>query len=54
MYESECYALPIECVQNTLTLVHTPEKESLKNYFGFSLVCMLQKQTAPPQIQYIM
>ena len=29
----------------TLTLMHTSEKESLENYLGVRLVCMLQKQT---------
>ena len=29
----------------TLTLMHTSEKESLENYLGVRLVCMMQKQT---------
>jgi len=40
----------------TLTLIHTSEKESLENYFGVGLVCMLQNQTKthiPPKIENI-
>ena len=43
MCESECYEF-----HNTRTLVNTSERESLKNYFGVRLVCMLQKQKYPP------
>lgn len=50
MYQSEHYGFPIECVQNTWTLVHTSERESEKLFW--SQACMhaanTNKNTPPP------